>query len=268
MMLFSTKLQLQTWSLFDDSASELRTQGVLSAFHTALVLIQTLDAAEKARPFAEYLPDYFLRVCTIAAMLVMKVVHSNYARYIDTEAAKRSFNAVILISRRWIVEDNDLNSRTSKVLSQLWSSLHLAEGTVNHPPSLRIKSRSFASILHDALWTWRDRFGQQSGNGAPPAPSSVVMGSPLSSRTEGADRMSATLARSVASEQLTLSPKTNDLFPQPSGGVQSLVSETVINNPQPSQSLAWSPDFSMLPTMDLDFYPLDFWLAPTQPTQF
>jgi hypothetical protein len=71
--------------------------------------------------------------------------------------------------RKCSVEENDLNGRMSKILAQLWGVHYSDPAKKEQAPSLTIKSRFCASILHDSLWLWRERFGGQGGSATPPS---------------------------------------------------------------------------------------------------
>ncbi len=74
---------------------------------------------------------------------------------------KRAFNTVISMLKRSSVEDNDLKGRVGKILAQLWSAHQSLPAKREQEPGLQVRTRLGASILHDSLWQWRERFGDQ-----------------------------------------------------------------------------------------------------------
>lgn len=58
------------------------------------------------------------------------------------------------------LEDNDLPGRMSKILTQLWSA-YARMGPIDEEPTLKLRTRHAASLLHDILWCWRETFGGQ-----------------------------------------------------------------------------------------------------------
>jgi hypothetical protein len=97
----------------------------------------------------------------VAAIVLLKIINSNYSYHVDVTTGKRNFNAAILALRRCSLEDNDNYGRASKILGQLWSLHRSGPASKEDAMSLRVESRLGASILHDILWTWRKVFGGQ-----------------------------------------------------------------------------------------------------------
>ena len=94
----------------------------------------------------------------------MKIIHSNYFKYIDTEGGKRSFDTVLTMFRKGSIENGDLRGRIGKILTQLWSfHQSCAAKSIQEEPKLNLKTRLGASLLHDSLWAWREEFGGQRG---------------------------------------------------------------------------------------------------------
>lgn len=115
-----------------------------------------------------YAPASYYRLTTLAATVILKILHSSYSRYVDPDSGKRMFNAAISLVRRASVEDNDLPGRSSKILAQLWSVQ--SQSNKREEPSLRLRTRLGASLFHDSLWTWREKCGGQGSNPQTPEP--------------------------------------------------------------------------------------------------
>ena len=163
-------LQLRIYYLFEASAPDLRKEALIKSYHASLVLISKVDIADTHSSFVKFAPNHFSHILGMAAILVMKIVNSSYSQYIDLESGRRAFNTVLSLMRKCSIEDNDLKGRMSKILAQLWGVHRSDPARRDQPPSLTIKSRFCASILHDSLWLWRERFGGQAYTGAPPPP--------------------------------------------------------------------------------------------------
>jgi hypothetical protein len=156
-------MQLSTYYFFDSSAPEIRKQGLLRAYTAALNLISNIAEEDVKNDFIKYVPNVFCLLLNTAGMLVIKIVGSSYARYVDIEGGKRSFNTVLGLLRRATLEDNDIWGRGGKILAQLWTVHHSRTVRREQEPNLTVKSRFGASVLHDGLWTWREEFGGQGG---------------------------------------------------------------------------------------------------------
>ncbi|CAH0043798.1 unnamed protein product [Clonostachys solani] len=179
----SATFQLKSYSLFDDEDSVDRRLAVLRAFDLGVQYIDTLRQGEKDGFPLRYAPFMTLRVCLSAAVFISKVLHSSYGQFVDQRVGKAAFSACIPFFKQSSVEDNDMAGRTTTILSQLWV-IHkdLFDDSPDTPPRLSVKSRSFASIAHDGLWQWRERYAGTPSNGAPSIPPPLI--SPVSMAVE------------------------------------------------------------------------------------
>ncbi|CAH0020316.1 unnamed protein product [Clonostachys rhizophaga] len=179
----AANFQLKSYSLFDNDDSVERRLAVLRAFDLGVQYIEALRQAEKDGFPPRYAPFMTLRVCLSVAVFISKVLHSSYRQFVDQRAAKAAFSACIPFFKHSSVEDNDMAGRTTTILSQLWV-IHkdLFDASSDTPPRLSVKSRSFASIAHDGLWQWRERYAGTPSNGAPSIPPPLI--SPVSMAVE------------------------------------------------------------------------------------
>jgi hypothetical protein len=167
-------MQLQTYHFFDESDSEERRLGVVMAYGTALEYIELVERHDQTSQLPHYFPTVLPAMFETAAVIVMKVVNSSYAIYVDVEKGRRAFNYIVLLARLCSVQDSDLQGRISRILAQLWN-VHQAQAREQpKPPGLRLKSRGIGSVIQDSVWTWRERFGNQPDNGRPSIPAPVV----------------------------------------------------------------------------------------------
>ena len=143
------------------SNSDVRKQGLLKAYAISLTLISKAVEADDKWNFMQYAHGGYAQGLTIAGLLLMKILNSSYSLYIDIEKGKKAFSSVLTLLRKASVEDNDLRGRVSKILAQLWGVHRSSSLRREQEPSLRIKSRWGASLLHDSLWIWREEFGGQ-----------------------------------------------------------------------------------------------------------
>jgi hypothetical protein len=177
-------LQLRTYYFFMSPGTDVRKQGLLKAYAASINLVSKSIEADTKWNFVKFAPNGFVQMLTIAAMVLMKIINSSYAAYIDTEGGKRAFNTVISMLRKSSVEDNDLQGRVSKIIAQLWSLHRTLNLRKEEEPIMHIKTRWGASLLHDSLWMWREEFGGQKDQPAlnasistpPPCPRSTSPG--------------------------------------------------------------------------------------------
>ncbi|KAJ5124317.1 uncharacterized protein N7515_008142 [Penicillium bovifimosum] len=157
-------LELRVFYFPEICIPEIRRKGLLRAYNTAQALIVKIRAADEATNLMSYSPSAFYRLTILAALVILKIINSSYSNFVDTESGKSTFISALSLIRQSSVEDNDLPGRASKILAQLWSFQSQRYRNIEDP-SIRLTTRSSASVLHDSLWMWRDRFGgQSSGN--------------------------------------------------------------------------------------------------------
>lgn len=151
--------------------TDIRKQGLLKAYAAAVTLISKAADADEKWNFTLFASSGFTQVIVIAAMVLMKIVNSSFSGYVDNEDGKHAFNTAISLVRKSSVEDNDLPGRVSKIIAQLWNLHRSLNQRKKEEPSVNIKTRWGASLLHDSLWTWREEFG---GQKAPPQMSNAA----------------------------------------------------------------------------------------------
>jgi transcriptional regulatory protein LEU3 len=170
-------LRLYVFYLIEPNGSDVRKRALLRAFSLAIGMVHKFAAVAERPNFTEYAPQVFFQIASLGAMLILKITYSNYSAYIDCEEGERMFHVATQLVRRMSLEDNDLPGRMSKILTQLWSAYALV-GAINEEPTLKLRTRLSASLLHDLLWCWRETFGGQGGqsNGsiAPNAPDTAI----------------------------------------------------------------------------------------------
>jgi len=153
-------LQLYIFYLREPNDSNVRKKGLLRAFSLAKLVLSKLDELNTASNLVGYAPAIYYQLALLAGMTILKMSHSSYSKYIDAEGGKRAFNIAVSLLRQTSLEDSDLPGRSSKILTQLWS-MQDQQGRRDEEPNLKLRTRSGASLLHDSLWTWRERFGGQ-----------------------------------------------------------------------------------------------------------
>ena len=163
MLTFAT-LQLRIFYFFERSKSDIRREGLLRAFSTSIAVISMLGRAKENYNVMHYAPSHFGRIIIVAGIVVLKVLHSSFAQFVDFQSGKRSFNLTLSLLRNASIENNDLHGRSSKILAQLWSFHSSLTPKNDGDPNLKLKTRSSASVLHDALWVWRERFRKEAAS--------------------------------------------------------------------------------------------------------
>ena len=147
------------------SNSDIRKQGLLRAYTTALSLISKVRDAEASWNFVKFAPNGITQMITMGAMLIMKIINSSYSKYVDTETGIRAFDSVMVMLKRASVGYMDIRGRASKICTQLLGVHRDFKARREEEPGLKVKTRLAASLLHDELWMWREEFAGQRGAG-------------------------------------------------------------------------------------------------------
>ncbi|KAL4894254.1 hypothetical protein BDV59DRAFT_176132 [Aspergillus ambiguus] len=167
-LLSGAGLQLYVFYLLENNESDARRKALFRAFSTATDLIFQLKRLASSSELPEHGPVTYFRVISLAAMFILKLFYSNLGVFLDIDSGKRAYNFAIYLTRRISIEDNDLPGRMSKILTQLWSA-QMRSSLPTAMPTLKLKTRMAASLIHDSLWIWREEFGgQRSGEHTPP----------------------------------------------------------------------------------------------------
>lgn len=237
----------------------------MRAYATALEFISMLSEEDRKSNFVNYMPNIFHIMLNTAGMLVMKIVKSSYSRYVDIDGGKRLFSVTIRLLRKATLEDNDLRGRGSKIMTQLWNINNSQSLSKEREPNLSVKSRLGASVLHDALWIWRDEFGGQKG---PPSGPSQPISNPSSLIPKD---LSTTSPRMDQSPPGRLMPAHKDAVANINGAIgnsDEQVQEQMISSSPPNQNFimeessenfsnfdwVWDTRFAPVLPMNLDSY--------------
>lgn len=169
-------LHIYIFYLLESGGPDVRRRALLRAYSLATGLIRKVSDLAARSNWTHSAPQVNFYNLSLSAMLILKLSYSNYSKFIDLEEGKRMYHTATNLMRQTSLEDNDLQGRMSKILKQLWSS-YAHVGQINEEPSLKLKTRLAASLLHDLLWTWRDAFGSQSnGLGSGSGTSNTTLG--------------------------------------------------------------------------------------------
>jgi hypothetical protein len=162
--------QFRGYWLLEPEETACRRAGVIRAYDNAIDLAAELQSGDNNGISIKMSPWAIYMTCWAAAIFISKVVHSSYHSYINVEAGKRAFNTCLAILRQCSVEDNDLPGRGSRLTVQLWNIYQNQTEEHQKPPTLKLASRMFYSVVYDSMWIWREKYGGLPMNGAPSLP--------------------------------------------------------------------------------------------------
>ena len=185
-------------------------------------------------------------ICAAGAVYISKVVHSSYRSYIDVGRGRTALNTFIVVLRQCSVEDDDLPGRSSRMVVQFWNKHQAEIEACQKPPTLKVASRMLFSIIHDATWLWREKYGAVASNGAPSLPPPFI---PTSSSAPLSVSSTVPLQSPSMSTLLSYSSTGKDANASPLNGSQ-VVNPIQVMDDNNDELLISPPDES---TIDRDF---------------
>ena len=119
-------------------------------------LLEHVDQMDKDSQVLAYAPHQVIAGTIMAAYTLLRLIKTSASRFLDVEKAKATFFLSLNISKRLIVDTDDLPSRNLQLLTLLWNSekaFRSPDGT--EYSQLRIRSRLAMSPVLDSVWWWR-----------------------------------------------------------------------------------------------------------------
>lgn len=163
------RLLLESYYFFDMADTQVRQSGMLKAYNTAVLCLQSILKEDLASNLLLRLPYDILRAIYISMAVLSDVLRSACVHDINFEAGQRLFHSGIAAVRKASVENNDMPGRLSVIMAQLWRKRNAKSDAALEEPRLRVKSRLGASQMYNWLWYWRELFaGQENAYGLPP----------------------------------------------------------------------------------------------------
>lgn len=133
-------------------------------YTTASQVIDMIDRLNINDVSVASAPYYMTYSAVLSSSVLIRILKSPFAQYLDLETARASFFLGVNLCKRLSLENNDLPAKFTTILTQLYSSeksFKRPDGT--HFTELRIRSRLTLSPVLDTLWWWRDEYGDQRG---------------------------------------------------------------------------------------------------------
>lgn len=155
----NARLHMQCLYLLCDSQSNSRAPGILRAYSTATDMITTILSDEKCHDVLPFAPQRMSRMIFMAALLILRVLHSTLAADLDYKRGQLLFNAAAFSLRQFSVMQNgrDQPVRASEMLRAFWRAAERSPTMSTQDITLRAKSRMGASLVYDCLLRFRDQ---------------------------------------------------------------------------------------------------------------
>lgn len=157
------RLLIRAFHFFSTPDSE-RNLGILLTYYISCELIQTAARLDKSQDFALYCSQYQARALACAAVCILRIQRSDLRTQINTDLGEDMYFESIRMAKKRSIQNNDLDSRTATILTQLWSSTRVFKFKDGSTDGLRLflRGRLSLSVLYDSLWWWRAEFGGKS----------------------------------------------------------------------------------------------------------
>jgi hypothetical protein len=108
-------------------------------------------------------PWFFMFATSLSSFVILRLLKASTASYLD-DNAKDTFFLGVNIMKRLSAESNDMPSRLTMMLTQLWNSEKaFKDADGSECTALRIRTRLAMGPVFDAIWWWREEFGGQPG---------------------------------------------------------------------------------------------------------
>jgi hypothetical protein len=129
----SVRLLIRAFHFFGVPNNQ-RTAGVLQTYYIACDLIGMAARLDKDMEFGAYCDSMQLRIISLAAVVVLRVLRSALAPQVDAETGEAMYFEAIRLSKKHSILNDDLDARNAIILTQLWSStraFHFSDGSVD-----------------------------------------------------------------------------------------------------------------------------------------
>ncbi|KAI1613676.1 transcriptional regulatory protein LEU3 [Exophiala viscosa] len=164
-----SSLQIQMFNLYKSPAA----QDPTSLYDLCTVSCQVLETFDKLDKLGQIsLPAsgiFFYHSIMVPCHILLRLLKTSFARYIDVERAKAALFLGISLNKRLSLQNDDIPARNAVALTQLWTSNRVfrrPNGT--EAVALRVRSRLAASMVLDGIVWWREETGAFMGVYPPP----------------------------------------------------------------------------------------------------
>lgn len=99
-----------------------RTAGLVQVYALSCSVLNMLHDLDVAEDIALYSIQWLQRIAVLASNSILKITRSELQTHVDLEHGESAYFKAIMFVKRRSTENNDLDSRSVTILSQLWAS--------------------------------------------------------------------------------------------------------------------------------------------------
>lgn len=164
-----SSLSIQAFNLYKSPTAQDPTS-LYDLCTASCQVLETFDRLDKSEHIS--LPAsgiYFYHGIMVPCHILLRLLKTSFARYIDVERAKTSLFLGIRLNKRLSLQNDDIPARNAVALTQMWTSNRVfrrPNGT--EAVALRVRSRLLASMILDGIVWWREESGAFMGVYPPP----------------------------------------------------------------------------------------------------
>ena len=132
-------------------------------YNLACHAIETAQGIDSDGSLSNYSPTFVSRYLHLCAFAILKIMRSHLSDSINAGRGRRAYFYVISFHRHQSIQNDDVESRATGILTQLWTSKEIfkrPDGSYDSL-SLRCGSRLAMSVVFDCYWWWRSEFAGQ-----------------------------------------------------------------------------------------------------------
>jgi transcriptional regulatory protein LEU3 len=133
-------------------------------YSLCVLTLKTASTLAQNTNFLAVCPSFIERTLTLTGFAILKIARSPLAPHLDLPAGEQAYLSAIHLSKSMSLQNNDLGTRTSAIMSNLWSSTKVFKRKDGHTEALalRLRTRLSMSVSFDMFWYWREEFGHMS----------------------------------------------------------------------------------------------------------
>ena len=155
-------LQVQSFHFFV-SRSDVNNRNLAELYTLACALIENAMELDRTQNFSESATNFVSKLLHLAACTILRISRCHLSQSLDLTRGQRLYFFVILFHRKMSLQNDDTASRSTVILTQLWTSAKAfkrSDGSIDSL-SLRCRSRLAMSVVFDCYWWWRQEFAGQ-----------------------------------------------------------------------------------------------------------
>ncbi|KAJ9609996.1 hypothetical protein H2200_006326 [Cladophialophora chaetospira] len=181
MLLLAAQLQVSACHLIAPSPV-VGDVNLVNLYADACTMIELAQQLDQEQDICEYGSTNTNMTWNLAACIILRVGKSHVRNSLDVRRGQKCYFITINLNKKQSVRSDDIASRATMILSQLWTSKVVIKQPDDTPDSLwlRCRNRLGWSVVFDCFWLWRQEFGGQ------PNPYDAIEDEKTSSRASSA----------------------------------------------------------------------------------